>query len=54
LAGVIAGQGGEIRRLTGNLVVDASRARDVLGWRPRHTLDAGLEATALWFSSERG
>ena len=53
LAGAITGYGGEMRRLTGNLVVDKSRVRDLLGWRPPHTLDEGLEATARWFRSAR-
>jgi UDP-glucose 4-epimerase len=51
LAGAIAGRGDEVRRLTGNLVIDPSKARRVLEWRPRRTLDEGLAATALWFRS---
>ena len=51
LAAAMAGRGHEMRRLTGNLVIDSSRARVMLGWRPPHTLDRGLAATALWFRS---
>ena len=51
LAGYTAGRGDEARRLTGNLVVDASRARRVLDWSPPFTLDQGLAETARWFAS---
>lgn len=49
--GTITGRLDEIRRLTGNLVADTSRARRVLDWRPRYTLDDGLAETARWFGS---
>jgi len=32
-------------------LVDAARAREVLGWRPTLALAAGLEATAAWFAA---
>ncbi|HVQ60686.1 MAG TPA: SDR family oxidoreductase [Burkholderiales bacterium] len=54
LAGTMAGRGDEIRRLTGNLVLDASRARRVLNWRPRRSVDEGLADTIRWFKSPRG
>jgi nucleoside-diphosphate-sugar epimerase len=54
LAGTIAGHAAEVRSLTGNLVVDPSRARQRLGWRPPCALDQGLVETARWFSSARG
>ncbi len=53
-AGAIAGRRGEIRRLIGNLVIDPSRAHQVLDWRPPRTLDEGLAETARWFKSARG
>jgi len=53
-AGTIAGRRGEVRRLIGNLVVDPSRARRLLNWRPPHALDEGLVETARWFKSSRG
>lgn len=53
LAGFVAGRSGEIRRLTGNLVVDISRASQVLDWRPTHSLDEGLAETARWFRTDR-
>ncbi len=30
------------------LCADATRAREILGWQPRHTLEQGLEQTILW------
>jgi UDP-glucose 4-epimerase len=53
LAGVITGRGEELRRLTGNLVIDASKARGVLAWRPPYSLDEGLAETARWFRTAR-
>ena len=54
VAGMILGRRDEIRRLTGSLVVDSSRARRLLDWRPPYALDAGLAETARWFRSARG
>jgi UDP-glucose 4-epimerase len=51
LAGAITGRGEKIRRLTGNLVIDTSKARSVLDWRPPYSLDEGLAETARWFRS---
>ena len=53
LAGYATGRGDEVRRLTGNLAVDASRAHKVLDWSPPFTLDRGLAETARWFRSVR-
>jgi UDP-glucose 4-epimerase len=53
IAGFVTGRGGDVRRLTGNLAVDASRARRLLDWRPPFTLDQGLAETARWFRSTR-
>lgn len=50
---VIAGRRDEMRRATGNLATDISRARRLLEWRPPHTLDQGLAETAGWFRSAR-
>lgn len=33
--------------------IDASRAADALGWRPRVSIAEGLERTASWFASQR-
>jgi nucleoside-diphosphate-sugar epimerase len=51
--GAVAGRGEEIRRLTGNLMADAAKARRQLDWHPPYTLDAGLGQTAHWFRSKR-
>jgi nucleoside-diphosphate-sugar epimerase len=53
VAGTLAGRRDEIRRLTGNLAIDSSRARRLLDWHPPYTLDAGLAETARWFKSVR-
>ncbi len=53
VAGMIAGRRDEIRRLTGSLAIDSTRARRLLDWRPPYTLDAGLAETARWFRSAR-
>jgi UDP-glucose 4-epimerase len=37
--------------LTGNQLIDASKARRVLDWRPPYSLDEGLAETARWFRS---
>jgi dTDP-glucose 4,6-dehydratase len=33
--------------------IDATRIRGELGWAPRHTLEAGLEATVRWYLEHR-
>lgn len=33
--------------------IDSRRLRDELGWRPRYTLDDGLEATVSWYLAHR-
>jgi nucleoside-diphosphate-sugar epimerase len=53
LAGAITGRGEEIRRLTGNLVLDTSRVRRSLDWRPPYALNEGLGETARWFRAVR-
>ncbi len=49
VAGKITGKTAQIDRLTGSLRIDSSHIRDVLGWRPSISLDAGLTATAAWY-----
>lgn len=36
-------------RLTGSLAVDSSALRQELGWKPRFSLDQGLNATGQWY-----
>jgi nucleoside-diphosphate-sugar epimerase len=56
LRAVAAGVGkrGAVRRLTGSLEVDASRARTLLGWAPPVSVEEELAATAAWFRSRGG
>jgi len=49
VAGRMTGKAPQVERLIGSLRVDSSKIRTVLGWQPRFTLDAGLEATARWY-----
>jgi UDP-N-acetyl-alpha-D-quinovosamine dehydrogenase len=53
-AGIVADRRDEIRRLTGNLVINHAKARRLLDWLPPYTLDAGLAETARWFRATRG
>jgi UDP-glucose 4-epimerase len=52
-AGRLTGKTAQIDRLTGSLRVDSSHIRDVLGWSPPFSLDAGLSATAAWYLASR-
>ena len=45
------GRGGEIRRLTGNLVLDCGPIRAEIGWAPPVSVDRGLSETAAWYHS---
>jgi nucleoside-diphosphate-sugar epimerase len=45
LFATLLGRGAEIDRLVGSLVVDDSSIRDLLGWRPPYSVDAGLRET---------
>jgi nucleoside-diphosphate-sugar epimerase len=38
----LAGRKGWMQRLAGNLTVDVSASKAILGWRPRISLDEGL------------
>lgn len=49
IAAGIAGRPGLYERLCGSLQVDASKARELLGWRPPSTVDEELARTANWF-----
>ncbi len=44
LTGVMLGKGEMVRRLTGNLQLDISKARQQLGWRPPLTLTQSFKA----------
>ncbi len=49
----LAGRRSEMDKLTASLVVDASKIRERLGWRPRFTLEQGLAATARGYAARR-
>ena len=34
-------------------LLDASRARNILGWKPTYSFNEGLEATARWFFEKK-
>jgi UDP-glucose 4-epimerase len=46
----LAGKQAELQRLTASLRVDAGNTRNVLGWRPAVSLQAGLTEMAQWFA----
>lgn len=51
MAAALIGRSADAHRLLGDLVVDASRIRSTLGWRPPFSRQEGLGATAAWFRS---
>ncbi len=51
VAGRLTGRSAQIERLVGDLRVDISRIRTVLGWQPPYSVDDGLAATARWYRS---
>lgn len=53
ILGRLAGRAEEVERLVGSLEVDDARTRALLGWVPRWTLEAGIEAMVQAFDRER-
>jgi nucleoside-diphosphate-sugar epimerase len=51
LAGTLAGKTAALERLLGSLQVDSSKIRRELGWTPPYSMEQGLAATALWYTS---
>ncbi|HEY6281866.1 MAG TPA: SDR family oxidoreductase [Burkholderiales bacterium] len=49
LAAKLAGKSGEADKLLSSLLVDSSKIRSELGWKPSASLDEGLAETARWF-----
>jgi len=41
----IAGKTEELEKLTGSLLVDSSKIRNLLGWKPPFTLEEGIRET---------
>jgi UDP-glucose 4-epimerase len=53
-AGRLLRRGASVQRLCGNLQVDISRTRELLGWTPPIDVDEGLRRAAAGFLSRRG
>ena len=53
IAAALAGQSQAIDRLTGDLTVDSAPIREVLAWRPPHSMEQGLAETAAWYFAQR-
>jgi UDP-glucose 4-epimerase len=51
LAGSLAGRSDQIDRLVGELRLDSSHIREVLGWSAPYTVEEGLRETATWYRS---
>lgn len=49
----LAGKSGEIERLSGSLIVDDSKIRATLGWRPPYSSAYGLRETVAWYMNGR-
>jgi len=47
----IAGKGKEMEKLTGSLLIDSSKIRNLLGWKPPFTLEEGIKETAKYYKS---
>jgi len=52
LAGVLTGKRGVVDRLVGDLQVDSSKVRTLLGWVPPYTVEQGIAATVADFMSK--
>ena len=53
LAMNIVGKEDMALRLLGNLQVDSSKTRELLGWRPSVSVDEGLRKTTEWYLQKR-
>lgn len=51
LAGSLTGRSAQVERLIGNLRLDCTRAREVLGWNAPYSVEQGLSETAAWYRS---
>jgi nucleoside-diphosphate-sugar epimerase len=52
LAGTLLGRGDEMSRLLGDMVVDSSRIRAEVGWRPPFGLDQALARSVIGYSAQ--
>jgi nucleoside-diphosphate-sugar epimerase len=53
LAGKLLGKSAEIERLIGSLIVDSTKIRTELGWKPPFGLSEGLKETAMWYKEHQ-
>lgn len=53
VAGQIVGKSAELDRLLCSLVIDSSKIRRLLGWRPPFGMQEGLAKTAEWYKVAR-
>ncbi len=53
LAAKLAGKSSEADKLLSSLLVDSSKIRSELGWKPSSSLDQGLAETARWYLQTR-
>jgi len=49
--GKVTGKSAAVDRLLGSLVVDSSKIRSELGWKPPFSMEEGLAHTARWYKS---
>ncbi|MBI4858005.1 MAG: SDR family oxidoreductase [Acetobacterium woodii] len=49
--GTLLGKSDEIQRLTGSLLIDSSRIRNVLGWKPPFSMEEGIRETVKWYKN---
>lgn len=54
LGATMFGKRAVYRRLCGNLQVDITKARTLLGWTPPVSVDEGLRRTAVWYLEKQG
>lgn len=47
------GKGDELEKLTGTLIVDSSKIRNLLGWNPAFTLEEGIKETVKWYQNAK-
>jgi UDP-N-acetyl-alpha-D-quinovosamine dehydrogenase len=50
IAGKLIGKTAAIDRLLGSLMIDTSKIRKELGWKPPYTMEHGLKETAKWYA----
>lgn len=53
LVGQLTGKSDTIDRLTGSLIVDSSKIRQTLNWKPPYTFQEGIQKTCDWYLESR-